>query len=261
MALVCFDVSHRSHPRTGSVQTSPSSTPVVGRRGRQLPQLPPKGTLERSKYMVFSLMTLQHCSWRLILFIVFLLALQLKSLEFLYKELGFENSRVTSYCIFFFYVLISTILLTEMNHQQYNNHQELRRTIRMILFIVIDFNRHRKWSSVCCLVIKFWLFGVPGTQLIICEVTWIVLQIANIKPLHFETGRERKEKIMFKIGKVSKIFHNSYFIGTVTVLIFNVLEKHWSMATFSKILRNTFLVTNTFSPSTSDNYLCCAKSV
>ncbi|XP_052016841.1 regulating synaptic membrane exocytosis protein 2 isoform X24 [Apodemus sylvaticus] len=37
----------RSHPRTGSVQTSPSSTPVTGRRGRQLPQLPPKGTLER----------------------------------------------------------------------------------------------------------------------------------------------------------------------------------------------------------------------
>ncbi|XP_052016829.1 regulating synaptic membrane exocytosis protein 2 isoform X13 [Apodemus sylvaticus] len=38
----------RSHPRTGSVQTSPSSTPVTGRRGRQLPQLPPKGTLERN---------------------------------------------------------------------------------------------------------------------------------------------------------------------------------------------------------------------
>ncbi|XP_055482223.1 regulating synaptic membrane exocytosis protein 2 isoform X5 [Psammomys obesus] len=38
----------RSHPRTGSVQTSPSSTPGTGRRGRQLPQLPPKGTLERS---------------------------------------------------------------------------------------------------------------------------------------------------------------------------------------------------------------------
>ncbi|XP_038600826.1 regulating synaptic membrane exocytosis protein 2 isoform X27 [Tachyglossus aculeatus] len=37
----------RSHPRTGSVQTSPSSTPVAGRRGRQLPQLPPKGPLER----------------------------------------------------------------------------------------------------------------------------------------------------------------------------------------------------------------------
>ncbi|XP_072874411.1 regulating synaptic membrane exocytosis protein 2 isoform X49 [Chlorocebus sabaeus] len=38
----------RSHPRSGSVQTSPSSTPVAGRRGRQLPQLPPKGTLDRS---------------------------------------------------------------------------------------------------------------------------------------------------------------------------------------------------------------------
>ncbi|XP_058554775.1 regulating synaptic membrane exocytosis protein 2 isoform X36 [Neofelis nebulosa] len=39
----------RSHPCTGSVQTSPSSTPVAGRRGRQLPQLPPKGTLERKE--------------------------------------------------------------------------------------------------------------------------------------------------------------------------------------------------------------------
>ncbi|XP_074842875.1 regulating synaptic membrane exocytosis protein 2 isoform X2 [Carettochelys insculpta] len=39
----------RAHPRTGSVQTSPSSTPVAGRRGRQLPQLPPKGTLERKE--------------------------------------------------------------------------------------------------------------------------------------------------------------------------------------------------------------------
>ncbi|XP_036904253.1 regulating synaptic membrane exocytosis protein 2 isoform X18 [Sturnira hondurensis] len=38
----------RSHPRTGSVQTSPPSTPGAGRRGRQLPQLPPKGTLERN---------------------------------------------------------------------------------------------------------------------------------------------------------------------------------------------------------------------
>ncbi|XP_062987098.1 regulating synaptic membrane exocytosis protein 2 isoform X6 [Elgaria multicarinata webbii] len=38
----------RSHAHTGSVQTSPSGTPVAGRRGRQLPQLPPKGTLERS---------------------------------------------------------------------------------------------------------------------------------------------------------------------------------------------------------------------
>ncbi|XP_048880921.1 regulating synaptic membrane exocytosis protein 2 isoform X16 [Brienomyrus brachyistius] len=38
----------RAHPRSGSVQTSPTSTPVSGRRGRQLPQLPSKGTLERS---------------------------------------------------------------------------------------------------------------------------------------------------------------------------------------------------------------------
>ncbi|XP_054840385.1 regulating synaptic membrane exocytosis protein 2 isoform X10 [Eublepharis macularius] len=39
----------RSHARTGSVQTSPSGTPVAGRRGRQLPQLPSKGTLERKE--------------------------------------------------------------------------------------------------------------------------------------------------------------------------------------------------------------------
>ncbi|XP_033011612.1 regulating synaptic membrane exocytosis protein 2 isoform X6 [Lacerta agilis] len=39
----------RSHARMGSVQTSPSGTPVAGRRGRQLPQLPPKGTLERKE--------------------------------------------------------------------------------------------------------------------------------------------------------------------------------------------------------------------
>ncbi|XP_072323311.1 regulating synaptic membrane exocytosis protein 2 isoform X33 [Scyliorhinus torazame] len=38
----------RSHLRSGSVQTSPTSTPMAGRRGRQLPQLPPKGSLERS---------------------------------------------------------------------------------------------------------------------------------------------------------------------------------------------------------------------
>ncbi|XP_051720815.1 regulating synaptic membrane exocytosis protein 2 isoform X17 [Ctenopharyngodon idella] len=37
----------RAHPRGGSVQTSPTGTPVNSRRGRQLPQLPPKGTLER----------------------------------------------------------------------------------------------------------------------------------------------------------------------------------------------------------------------
>uniref|UniRef100_A0A8C1TN05 Regulating synaptic membrane exocytosis 2 n=1 Tax=Cyprinus carpio TaxID=7962 RepID=A0A8C1TN05_CYPCA len=39
----------QAHPRGGSVQTSPTGTPVNSRRGRQLPQLPPKGTLERSK--------------------------------------------------------------------------------------------------------------------------------------------------------------------------------------------------------------------
>ncbi|XP_064203994.1 regulating synaptic membrane exocytosis protein 2-like isoform X34 [Anguilla rostrata] len=38
----------RAHPRSGSVQTSPTSTPVSGRRGRQLPQVPSKGTLDRS---------------------------------------------------------------------------------------------------------------------------------------------------------------------------------------------------------------------
>ncbi|XP_067304152.1 regulating synaptic membrane exocytosis protein 2 isoform X34 [Pseudorasbora parva] len=38
----------RAHARGGSVQTSPTGTPVNSRRGRQLPQLPPKGTLERS---------------------------------------------------------------------------------------------------------------------------------------------------------------------------------------------------------------------
>ncbi|XP_030638327.1 regulating synaptic membrane exocytosis protein 2 isoform X2 [Chanos chanos] len=37
----------RAHPRSGSVQTSPTGTPMNSRRGRQLPQLPPKGTLER----------------------------------------------------------------------------------------------------------------------------------------------------------------------------------------------------------------------
>ncbi|XP_054477405.1 regulating synaptic membrane exocytosis protein 2 isoform X18 [Anoplopoma fimbria] len=33
----------RAHPRSGSVQTSPTSTPTSNRRGRQLPQLPPTG--------------------------------------------------------------------------------------------------------------------------------------------------------------------------------------------------------------------------
>ncbi|XP_054840415.1 regulating synaptic membrane exocytosis protein 2 isoform X38 [Eublepharis macularius] len=46
-SIGCFHRDARSHARTGSVQTSPSGTPVAGRRGRQLPQLPSKGTLER----------------------------------------------------------------------------------------------------------------------------------------------------------------------------------------------------------------------
>ncbi|XP_029359596.1 regulating synaptic membrane exocytosis protein 2 [Echeneis naucrates] len=33
----------RAHPRSGSVQTSPTSTPMSSRRGRQLPELPPTG--------------------------------------------------------------------------------------------------------------------------------------------------------------------------------------------------------------------------
>lgn len=41
----------RANPRGGSVQTSPTGTPVNSRRGRQLPQLPPKGTLERSMFV------------------------------------------------------------------------------------------------------------------------------------------------------------------------------------------------------------------
>lgn len=41
-------LSCRAHPRSGSVQTSPTSTPMSGRRGRQLPQLPPTGK-DRSK--------------------------------------------------------------------------------------------------------------------------------------------------------------------------------------------------------------------
>ncbi|XP_060753184.1 regulating synaptic membrane exocytosis protein 2 [Tachysurus vachellii] len=38
----------RANPRAGSVQTSPSSTPVLARRGRQLPQVPPKGSMDRN---------------------------------------------------------------------------------------------------------------------------------------------------------------------------------------------------------------------
>uniref|UniRef100_A0A8C6TND3 Regulating synaptic membrane exocytosis 2 n=1 Tax=Neogobius melanostomus TaxID=47308 RepID=A0A8C6TND3_9GOBI len=39
---------HLAHPRSGSVQTSPTSTPMSSRRGRQLPQLPLSGK-DRSK--------------------------------------------------------------------------------------------------------------------------------------------------------------------------------------------------------------------
>ncbi|KAM9494785.1 regulating synaptic membrane exocytosis protein 2 isoform 4-T4 [Clarias gariepinus] len=38
----------RANPRSGSVQTSPSSTPASARRGRQLPQVPLKGSVDRS---------------------------------------------------------------------------------------------------------------------------------------------------------------------------------------------------------------------
>ncbi|XP_069372662.1 regulating synaptic membrane exocytosis protein 2-like isoform X13 [Paralichthys olivaceus] len=39
---------HRANPQSGSTQTSPSGTPVCGRRVRQLPIVPPKGTLDRN---------------------------------------------------------------------------------------------------------------------------------------------------------------------------------------------------------------------
>ncbi|XP_058608969.1 regulating synaptic membrane exocytosis protein 2 isoform X25 [Onychostoma macrolepis] len=38
----------RANIRTGSVQTSPTSTPVSSRRGRQLPQVPLKGSMDRT---------------------------------------------------------------------------------------------------------------------------------------------------------------------------------------------------------------------
>ncbi|XP_047200129.1 regulating synaptic membrane exocytosis protein 2 isoform X15 [Hippoglossus stenolepis] len=38
----------RANPQSGSTQTSPSGTPVCGRRVRQLPIVPPKGALDRS---------------------------------------------------------------------------------------------------------------------------------------------------------------------------------------------------------------------
>lgn len=50
-----------------------------------------------------------------------------------------------------------------------------------------------------------------------------MLEIANIKALQLETERARREVIIFKIGKVSEIFHDLCFTGTVIVLTFNVL--------------------------------------
>uniref|UniRef100_A0A8C6TKI1 Regulating synaptic membrane exocytosis 2 n=1 Tax=Neogobius melanostomus TaxID=47308 RepID=A0A8C6TKI1_9GOBI len=42
--VLCFlSTCPRAHPRSGSVQTSPTSTPMSSRRGRQLPQLPLSG--------------------------------------------------------------------------------------------------------------------------------------------------------------------------------------------------------------------------
>ncbi|XP_043072921.1 regulating synaptic membrane exocytosis protein 2 isoform X17 [Puntigrus tetrazona] len=38
----------RANIRSGSVQTSPTGTPLSSRRGRQLPQVPPKGSIDRS---------------------------------------------------------------------------------------------------------------------------------------------------------------------------------------------------------------------
>uniref|UniRef100_A0A8C5FDJ8 Regulating synaptic membrane exocytosis 2 n=1 Tax=Gadus morhua TaxID=8049 RepID=A0A8C5FDJ8_GADMO len=52
---------HRAHPRSGSVQTSPTSTPMSSRRGRQLPQLPPPGK-DRSKSPLYSPLFALHSS-------------------------------------------------------------------------------------------------------------------------------------------------------------------------------------------------------
>ncbi|XP_050993615.1 regulating synaptic membrane exocytosis protein 2 isoform X1 [Labeo rohita] len=43
-----YEEDLRANIRTGSVQTSPTSTPVSSRRGRQLPQVPPKGSMDRT---------------------------------------------------------------------------------------------------------------------------------------------------------------------------------------------------------------------
>uniref|UniRef100_A0A8C2ILF0 Regulating synaptic membrane exocytosis 2 n=1 Tax=Cyprinus carpio TaxID=7962 RepID=A0A8C2ILF0_CYPCA len=49
-SLECY----RANIRTGSVQTSPTSTPVSSRRGRQLPQVPPKGSMDKSDQFVLN---------------------------------------------------------------------------------------------------------------------------------------------------------------------------------------------------------------
>uniref|UniRef100_A0AAY4C9A2 Regulating synaptic membrane exocytosis 2 n=1 Tax=Denticeps clupeoides TaxID=299321 RepID=A0AAY4C9A2_9TELE len=53
----------RAHPHSGSVQTSPTNTPMSNRRGRQLPQLPAKGTLERSKFGSCWIMLCSEVTW------------------------------------------------------------------------------------------------------------------------------------------------------------------------------------------------------
>lgn len=51
---VPFCAPRRANPRSGSAQTSPTSTPMSDRRGgRQLPQLPPTGTKGRSKFSAY----------------------------------------------------------------------------------------------------------------------------------------------------------------------------------------------------------------
>ncbi|XP_030225961.1 regulating synaptic membrane exocytosis protein 2 isoform X12 [Gadus morhua] len=58
--------STRAHPRSGSVQTSPTSTPMSSRRGRQLPQLPPPGKdrsvdmQERTRLMKLNMNKYKH---------------------------------------------------------------------------------------------------------------------------------------------------------------------------------------------------------
>ncbi|XP_059365995.1 regulating synaptic membrane exocytosis protein 2-like isoform X2 [Carassius carassius] len=54
----------RANIRTGSVQTSPTSTPVSSRRGRQLPQVPPKGSMDRTLFCFFSQRGMDSLSMR-----------------------------------------------------------------------------------------------------------------------------------------------------------------------------------------------------